>query len=473
MAGETSRKICHAVTHPVSGLHFTLENDLPGTLPVLPRPAYGHLRVRPYPDDANLQFTQTSGTSDLTDMDASGPQHNVIIGSSVSSGSVGYPESPQTAAPCFSAVHIPENLIMPSYIMPLDPLPRPASETLRPSSGILVPPDDIRWFRTSQNAMESPSSPWPETFGDGCVGDSIAGENMLISPLMNRQILSPLYSPSLLPHSTNGPPSIGPTVLTFQLSDNLMQRVDDPENDQLLQSFQDSGVCDDTETDSAGSSTPKSPSYSLVDVVPEAANAIQQGNFDEISVGTSHFPPPEIPHSVSNPIRSSVNQPSRLAGTPQKAKPLKKQKMHKCEECGKLFPRPSGLSTHMNSHSGAKPHKCPIPECNKWFAVRSNAKRHLVKTHGVTVASNETPSTPTYSVGFEQPVVNDVHDSGKQPSRYRWIPQNATLDENNLFSSPAAYHPLVFAGQRHSYDDLGTSSSLQNETDSNPYHQFL
>lgn len=32
----------------------------------------------------------------------------------------------------------------------------------------------------------------------------------------------------------------------------------------------------------------------------------------------------------------------------------KRAKMHPCELCGKRFPRPSGLSTHMNSHSGAK-----------------------------------------------------------------------------------------------------------------------
>ncbi|KAH8113745.1 hypothetical protein DFH11DRAFT_1597089, partial [Phellopilus nigrolimitatus] len=28
--------------------------------------------------------------------------------------------------------------------------------------------------------------------------------------------------------------------------------------------------------------------------------------------------------------------------------------MHQCRICQKLFPRPSGLATHMNSHSGAR-----------------------------------------------------------------------------------------------------------------------
>ncbi|KAI0049207.1 hypothetical protein FA95DRAFT_1456639, partial [Auriscalpium vulgare] len=55
---------------------------------------------------------------------------------------------------------------------------------------------------------------------------------------------------------------------------------------------------------------------------------------------------------------------------------------HQCPVCDKWFPRPSGLATHMNVHSGAKPFHCPLPSCPKAFAVRSNAKRHL-RTHGI------------------------------------------------------------------------------------------
>ena len=42
-------------------------------------------------------------------------------------------------------------------------------------------------------------------------------------------------------------------------------------------------------------------------------------------------------------------------GGQERARPAqKKSKMHQCTICLKLFPRPSGLATHMNSHSGAK-----------------------------------------------------------------------------------------------------------------------
>ncbi|KZT01217.1 uncharacterized protein LAESUDRAFT_613544, partial [Laetiporus sulphureus 93-53] len=102
----------------------------------------------------------------------------------------------------------------------------------------------------------------------------------------------------------------------------------------------------------------------------------------------------------------------------------KKSKMHQCTVCSKLFPRPSGLATHMNSHSGAKPYKCPIPTCTKSFAVRSNAKRHL-RTHGIfPSADHASPSQSQFTVGFETPLVSEVHEVGKLPSKLRWVPQS-------------------------------------------------
>ncbi|EJF59769.1 hypothetical protein BD309DRAFT_822229, partial [Dichomitus squalens] len=100
----------------------------------------------------------------------------------------------------------------------------------------------------------------------------------------------------------------------------------------------------------------------------------------------------------------------------------KKSKMHQCTVCFKLFPRPSGLATHMNSHSGAKPFKCPIPTCTKSFAVRSNAKRHL-RTHGIFPTSDHTNTSPSqFTVGFDTPLVSEVHEAGRLPSKLRWVP---------------------------------------------------
>ncbi|KAI0828684.1 hypothetical protein BC628DRAFT_1290381, partial [Trametes gibbosa] len=100
----------------------------------------------------------------------------------------------------------------------------------------------------------------------------------------------------------------------------------------------------------------------------------------------------------------------------------KKSKMHQCTVCYKLFPRPSGLATHMNSHSGAKPFKCPIPTCTKSFAVRSNAKRHL-RTHGIFPSAEHAGAAPSqFTVGFDTPLVSDVHEAGALPAKLRWVP---------------------------------------------------
>lgn len=66
--------------------------------------------------------------------------------------------------------------------------------------------------------------------------------------------------------------------------------------------------------------------------------------------------------------------------------------------------------------------KCPLQLCNKTFAVRSNARRHL-RTHGVSVPpaaldkmggpGGRSQAPQPFRVGFDTPVVVDVHDFGR------------------------------------------------------------
>ncbi|CAG8503286.1 3743_t:CDS:2 [Ambispora gerdemannii] len=51
-------------------------------------------------------------------------------------------------------------------------------------------------------------------------------------------------------------------------------------------------------------------------------------------------------------------------------------KRYKCTICQKRFTRPSSLQTHMYSHTGEKPFKCPVEGCGRHFSVVSNLRRH-------------------------------------------------------------------------------------------------
>ncbi|KIM46953.1 hypothetical protein M413DRAFT_55420, partial [Hebeloma cylindrosporum] len=123
--------------------------------------------------------------------------------------------------------------------------------------------------------------------------------------------------------------------------------------------------------------------------------------------------------------------------------------MHECEVCGKKFPRPSGLKTHMNTHNNEKPYPCGFPGCTRTFGVRSNAKRHL-RTHGV-IPAPASPSEPPYVVGFSPPVIMPANSQdlsipntagettatghSRRPGRasqfkLRWMPPSLTTRTN-------------------------------------------
>ncbi|KAF9522872.1 hypothetical protein CPB83DRAFT_776373, partial [Crepidotus variabilis] len=136
-------------------------------------------------------------------------------------------------------------------------------------------------------------------------------------------------------------------------------------------------------------------------------------------------------------VLSAISVPlqARSVSPAEKTVRKKKVKMHRCLECQKEFPRPSGLRTHMNMHTKEKPFPCTYPGCSRTFSVVSNAKRHM-RTHGVGVTTDDQLSTDTsvavpYVVGFEAPVViaAPAHGLGgatmesevKEPVKLRWV----------------------------------------------------
>ncbi|GJE84123.1 zinc finger protein [Phanerochaete sordida] len=52
-----------------------------------------------------------------------------------------------------------------------------------------------------------------------------------------------------------------------------------------------------------------------------------------------------------------------------------------CEICGKGFSQRTNYSTHMNTHTGDTPHKCPYPNCNATFGDPARRHRHMKSVH--------------------------------------------------------------------------------------------
>jgi uncharacterized Zn-finger protein len=212
---------------------------------------------------------------------------------------------------------------------------------------------------------------------------------------------------------------------------------------------------------------------SLNDLMIPSEEQEYQGHSYHFSL-QSVSPPKPKPQALldEKPSHEETNFPKRKG----------KSKMHTCALCQKSFPRPSGLRTHMNSHSGDKrwsclsffysdlltlvrlAYKCPVASCAKSFTVRSNAKRHI-RTHGMHLQSPQAADAAALNGGDFSLVPTDK--DSQRTLRIRWVGQNSEEHpEDRVIGQPSNLHGSTCGvGDVRSNSDVDDDDSRTSRTE--------
>jgi hypothetical protein len=127
---------------------------------------------------------------------------------------------------------------------------------------------------------------------------------------------------------------VRPSMSTMQMKSDSLEAIDDPDSLNTFNSF--------TEPSDLYHST------TIPDGLPSRSSSSQSS----ASRSTSESDASSQISSI--PIGRTMGRPSNSASTGSAGGASRKNKMHQCLVCPKSFPRPSGLETHMNSHTGAR-----------------------------------------------------------------------------------------------------------------------
>lgn len=89
----------------------------------------------------------------------------------------------------------------------------------------------------------------------------------------------------------------------------------------------------------------------------------------DTNTATATIAETDTPHTEASSARS-------------KSKPRPKKYHCTFPNCTKAFDRPIRLQTHVNSHTGERPHVCPHSDCDKSFRKPEHLNRHIKEKHG-------------------------------------------------------------------------------------------
>jgi Zinc finger, C2H2 type len=154
---------------------------------------------------------------------------------------------------------------------------------------------------------------------------SISSHPILSSPPSSASAASPYFDKTW----------VRPSMSTMQMKSNSLEAIDDPESLNTFNSFIEHSDLYHSTTDN------------IPDGLPSRSSSSQSG----ASRSTSES---DASSQISSFPMDRTGRQSNSASTSSAGGAPRKNKMHQCPVCPKSFPRPSGLETHMNSHTGAR-----------------------------------------------------------------------------------------------------------------------
>lgn len=183
---------------------------------------------------------------------------------------------------------------------------------------------------------------------------------LALSFLSSPSSTSPSSPISLFNHKLDRRP---PAVLTLEMQSLT---VGDPENHSSLSSVVESmgdtsgpehkheQLFSSTVASMIGTPTSASGSPYAHDMFAKEVSDPARSN-SSLSGSSGSAPESDRPASPYSSFPNGVGVRGRTSvPTSGATRTSRKNKMHRCKVCGKSFPRPSGLNTHMNSHNGKK-----------------------------------------------------------------------------------------------------------------------